>query len=83
VDSDLVVTFTDGAVTRRGVLEADVEDEHWFPPPGADPAEVSAGLDVDAEEVLAEAVSDAMIELGLEWPVCPEHRQLMGSLTAG
>ena len=79
VDPGLVLTLTDGVVTRRVLLESEVEDEGWFVQAEADTDEVSAGLDADADEVLAYEVSEAMTDLGVQWPVCQEHRRAMGS----
>jgi hypothetical protein len=79
VDSELVLTITDGVIARIVVLEREVEDEEWFVRPGANPAEVSAGLDADASELVGGEAAEAMTDLGLEWPVCPEHSRVLGS----
>jgi hypothetical protein len=79
VDSDLVLMLTDGVITRAWSLEPELEDADWFVDPSAAPEEASAGLDADADELLAFEVAEAMADLGFEWPVCPEHRRVLGS----
>jgi hypothetical protein len=78
VDSDYLLSVTDGVVTEHVRLEAEVEDEDWFTPPGMTAAELSGGLDADANETLATEVKEALWVLGVTWPMCPEHRQIMG-----
>jgi len=77
LSADYVLTLTDGVMIRRLVLESEVEDEDWFVNAGT--ADAGAGLDADADELLAYEVAEAMTDLGFEWPVCQEHRRAMGS----
>jgi hypothetical protein len=79
IDSAYVFSLTDGVVTERLLLEAEVEDEDWFAPAEATAGEVSAGLEADADELLAIEVAEALRNLGVTWPVCVEHRQVMGA----
>ncbi|MBN1093637.1 hypothetical protein JKP75_14380 [Blastococcus sp. TML/M2B] len=76
---DFALTVTDGVLTRRVELEHEVEEAFVAPP--VEPRDLEADLDADADEVVAYEVSEALTDLGLHWPVCPEHRQVMGSCT--
>ncbi|WP_369137231.1 hypothetical protein [Modestobacter versicolor] len=79
VDAAHLLTVTDGTVTGRVVLDAEVEDEEWFVPAGATPAERDAGLDADADEVVAGEVTAALRDHGVEWPRCPDHHRQLGA----
>ncbi len=77
VGSDYVLTVSDGVIGERLLLESEVEDEEWFAPVGATAAELDAGLDADADELLSSEVAEALRSLGVEWPVCADHRRAM------
>ena len=79
VDSDHLLSVTDGVIGERLLLESEVEDEDWFLPAGATATELSAGLDADADEVLASEVAEALRGLGIAWPTCSAHRRVMGA----
>ena len=79
VDGDYTLSVTDGVIDERLLLEAEVEDEDWFLPAGATATEQSAGLDADADELLASEVAEALRGLGITWPTCAEHRRAMGA----
>ena len=79
VDADYVLSVTDGVGSERLPLEPAVEDENWYAPAGATAAELIAGLDADADELLASEVAEALRCLGVTWPVCAEHRQVMAA----
>lgn len=58
VDTEYVLSVTDGVVIERLLLAPDVEDEDWFTPGDATAVELSAGLDADAGELLATEVAN-------------------------
>jgi hypothetical protein len=78
VGPDYLLSVTDGVATEHVPLEAEVEDEDWFTPPGATASEQSAGLDADADETLATEVTEVLWTFGVTWPLCPEHCKAMG-----
>ena len=78
VSPDYLLSVTDGVATEQLPLEAEVEDEGWFTPLGATASELNAGLDADADETLATEVTEALWTFGVTWPLCPEHRKVMG-----
>jgi hypothetical protein len=41
--------------------------------------ELGAGLDADADELLATEVAEALRSLGVTWPICAQHRRVMGA----
>ena len=73
------MSVTDGVVATRWPLEAEVEDEDWFVPADVTDSESSAGLDADADELLASEVAEALKGLGITWPTCAAHRRVMGA----
>ena len=79
VDSEYVLSVTDGAITARLLLESEVEDEDWYAPAEASTDELGAGLDADADELLATEVAEALRSLGVTWPICAQHRRVMGA----
>jgi hypothetical protein len=79
LDGDLVLTVSDGVQSGQRVLVAEVEDEDWYAPAGATPAELSAGLDADADEMVATEVVEALRVMGVSWPVCVDHARAMGN----
>src|SRR3954470_19513938 len=58
VADDYTLYVTDGVISERVLLDADVEDEDWFAPPGASPAEIEAGRAADAAAQGAGAGAD-------------------------
>ena len=79
LDDALVLTVSDGVRSEQVLLVDEVEDEDWYAPAGATPAELSAGLDADASEVIASEVTEALRALGTTWPLCAEHVRAMGN----
>jgi hypothetical protein len=83
VADDYTLHVTAGGLSSKVLLEADVEDEEWFAPAEASPADVDDGLDADADELLASEAVELMRVLGITWPVCPDHSQVMGPAQDG
>jgi hypothetical protein len=79
VDGQYVLAVTDGVQTVRVLLESEVEDEEWFVRDGSSAADLDAGLDADADELLASEVVEVLNSLGVAWPLCREHRGTMGA----
>ncbi len=79
VDGDYALSVTGGVVHERLLLEAEIEDEDWFLPAGVTAAEQSAGLDADADEMVASEVAEALRVLGITWLICVQHRRVMGA----
>ncbi|KQS66544.1 hypothetical protein [Modestobacter sp. Leaf380] len=45
---------------------------------GVSPASMNASLDADADDAVAYEVSEGLADLGVTWPVCPDHQRPMG-----
>ncbi len=65
-------------VGEQVLLESEVEDEDWVAPSEASPDEVIGGLNADADELVASEAAEVLRSLGETWPVCPQHRRVMG-----
>ena len=79
LDDGLVLTVSDGVRSEQVVLVDEVEDQDWYAPTGATPAELGAGLDADADEVVATEVAEVLRVLGTTWPVCASHARVMAN----
>lgn len=79
VGPDYVLSVTDGEVTERVLLKSEVEDEDWYAPEEASESELDQGLSADADELLATEVAEALRAQDVTWPICPEHRRVMGN----
>ena len=79
VDDALVLTVSDGVRSEQVALVDEVEDEDWYAPAGATSTELAAGLDADADEVVATDVAEVLRVLGTTWPVCALHARAMGN----
>jgi hypothetical protein len=77
--ADYLLSITDGGLSARVQLEREVEDEDWFVRAEATPSELSAGLDADADEAVAYEVTEGLVDVGVTWPVCPDHQRAMGA----
>lgn len=79
---DYLLRVSTGPRVEQILLESEVEDENWFAPVDATPAELDAGLEADANELLAAEIGEAVRALGIEWPTCPQHGRLMDACSS-
>jgi hypothetical protein len=72
-----VLTVRHESRAESVALLEEVEDEPWFVGRALNDQELPLGPDADADELIASEAQEIMEVLGLRWPVCSVHRQVM------
>jgi hypothetical protein len=74
VSTDLVLTIADDRQIAQVQLDAEVDDVLLE---GVTSDSLADELDIDADDAVAYQVSEGLIDLGVTWPLCPDHRRAM------
>jgi hypothetical protein len=72
LDSYTLIVVGPG-VHEEVALEQTVEDVDWYVRPDWSPEQQAEAFAADAEDAVANEVSEVFDQLGRPWPTCPQH----------